>query len=240
MKPNKSILELSCVRIKKESTIWILLLICFYAIFAYYFDTLKMSSPFKAETEKIINEIALGLSYSYIAGMIFYYFSVFRPNTKKARAVLANAVEDLRLFKDDFSEMSRLLIGDDWLTNKEAHKYVFKEIAKKDYEEFSLEILIPISNECATIFKDFISRSDSYLKSIMSYEQYLFSDEYEKLTKIRLSFTFSQIRIYFSETDVTYYRKKTLMVFIRELIDINEKVVLLYQELLKYGYDFQK
>ena len=240
MKPKKNILELSFIRIKREPTIWILLVICIYAVFAYYFDSLKIYSHFQDITIKMINEIALGLSYSYIAGMIFYYFSVFRPNTKKARAVLVNAVEDLRFFKDDFSELSRQLFGDDWLTANDSDILVFREIAKSDYDSYSDQKPVAISNEYSSIFKNFIRKFDFYLNSTMAYEQYLSSDEYERLTEIRLSFSFSQIRIYFNETDIPYYKKKTLLEFIRELIVINRKVVQIYHDLSKYGYDFHK
>jgi len=240
MKPKKTILELSAIRIIKEPTIWILLVICIYAVFAYYFDSLKIDSHFQDKTIKMINEIALGLSYSYIAGMIFYYFSVFRPNTKKARAVLVNVVEDLRFFKDDFSELSNQLFGDDWLTKKNSDILVFREIAKSDYDSYSDQIPVAISNEYSSIFKNFIRKFDFYLNSTMVYEQYLSSDEYERLTEIRLSLSFSQIRIDFNETDITYYNKETLLEIIRDLIAINMKVVQIYHDLSKYGYDFHK
>ena len=101
MKPNKSVCALSWGRMLKEPLIWILLLVCIYSVFAYYFDFLKLHSPFSIETAKKISEIMLGLSYSYIAGMVFYFLSEFRTTTHKSRPVLTNAVEDLRLFKVD-------------------------------------------------------------------------------------------------------------------------------------------
>lgn len=240
MKQNSSILKLSWIRIKKEPAIWILSVVCLYIVIAYYFDEVKIPSPFSQSTVDAINIIAFSLSCSYIAGMIFYIISEFRIQTRKARAVLANAVEDLRLFKDDFSELSRKIWGDDWLTALDTEESVFREIAKFDYSINSENNLIEIPKSLVRLLKDYISKFDYYLKSAMSYEPYFSPEEYQKMTEIRMSFAFSQVRIHFDETNGTYYNSKTLMAFINNIIEVNRKTVLLYVELQRYGYDSQK
>lgn len=182
--------------------------------------------------------MAFSLSCSYIAGMVFHIISDFCPKTREARAVLANAGEDLRLLKDDFSELSRQIWGDDWLTSEDAKNSVFRAITNKDFTENDNPITL--SDDKASLLKDFILKFDSCLSSIMSHKSYISSKEYQKLSEVRMSFSFNQVRIHFYATESLCYSNKTLMLFIRDLIDVNKKVVELYEELLSYGYDFQK
>ncbi len=240
MKPNSSILKLSWIRIKKEPAIWILLGFCLYIIIAFYFEKVRIPSPFSQKTVDSINAMVLSLSCSYIAGMIFYIISEFRIQTRKARAVLANAVEDLRLLKDDFSELSRLIWGDDWLTGQDAKETIFREISNLVFSENMNNKPIQIPKNLVRLFKDYIRKFDSYLISAMSYESYFSPEEYQEITEIRMSFAFNQVRTHFDETTDTFYNPKTLMLFINDLIEVNKKAVKLYVNLQRYGYDFQK
>lgn len=240
MKPNSSMIKLSWLRIKKEPAIWILLLLCLYIVFAYYIAQIRFSSLFSQETVDAINMIAFSLSCSYIAGMVFYILSEFLIQTRKARAVLANTVEDLRLFIDDFSELSKDIWGDDWLTAENANESVFRAITNIDYSESLSKGSIRLDDSSTCIFKKYINKFDTYLTSIMSYESYLSPEDFRELTEIRLSFAFNQVRIHFDESENIFYSPKTLMELIKDIISINKKVVRLYGVLQKYGYDFQK
>jgi hypothetical protein len=173
--------------------------------------------------------------------MIFYILSEFRNQIRKARVVLPNAIEYLRSFKEDFSELSRKSWGDDWSTiqDADAREEVFKGIIEKDFYKCLDNEPIKIPDNKARLLKDYISKFDSYLNSAMLYEPYLSLEEYQELTEIRMSFAFCQIR-HFNET-VTCYNPKTLMIIINNMIENNKTVVsLLHSMSTSCGYDFQK
>lgn len=221
-----SIIRLSYDRIKKKPYIWILLLVCFYIIVAYYFDKIRIPSSFSMNTTESINSIAYTISISYISGMIFYILSVFLPHIRKTRSVLKNIVEDLRLFKDHFLELWCTL-SVSWLEEEEqsVENKLFKIIAQFEYSKDLINKTIKIEGSLVSILKEYVRKFDLYLKTIMIADAYFTPDEYNQLSEIRNSYSFSQIRIHFGAINGTYYNPEDLMKVIRDLIKVNEKVV---------------
>ena len=90
-------------KIKSRDIVWILicvlLLVCLWAIAAIeLFPSLLVPVGFEAITVKGINNIALGFSYSYIAGLILYFFTVVLPDYLKRlkfQAVIKEKIKGL-------------------------------------------------------------------------------------------------------------------------------------------------
>lgn len=225
------------VRIKRELSIWLLFLFCLYIVIAYHFDSWKI--PFSFISEKAtqnFNEIFLWLSYSYVAGMIFYILSIFYPKTKKTRAVLSNVTEDLRLLKDEYYDFSLSIFGQNCLNDNLIEKDLFKEITGKDFDSLGYFPISINKNNCKFI-EDFIDKSDKILSIIMNNVEYLTYEEYLQLAKIRTSYSFQHVKIHFRDSESTpYYNKEGWIKFIKDLIETNTKVVKLYDEFnTKYG-----
>lgn len=237
MKPKNSICKLSRIRIKKEPRIWLFFGVCIYIVIAHYYESIRIPTLFFREFTDAINEVAFTLSCSYIAGMILYVLTEFLNTTKKARAVLPNAVESLRYLKDDFYELSQCIYEKDWLCDKDAEEEVFKEIAGSNYESESVDGSIKISESLVRLFKMYVSKFDSCLRVAMLYEPYFSPDEYQKLTDIYMSYAFAQVRNHFGTENGTNYPPEKLKTFIEKLIEVNRKTVELYDVLSKqYGY----
>lgn len=67
---------------------------------------------------------------------------------------------------------------------------------------------IKLKTEIVSISTRYIQIFDRYLDRLISYEDYLDNDTYNKLAKIRNCYSFQQIRYYFNNS--TYYNQDTL------------------------------
>ena len=94
---------------KRTAPIWILFIICIYSVFACSFETLRLDL-FRINKNIIfvnkINDIIKNLSFSYIAGAIFFFLSDTIPFLRRKK--LANKIVEKSLCQmidaiDDFS-----------------------------------------------------------------------------------------------------------------------------------------
>jgi len=167
---NKKMIALYWDRIIKEKTVWILGIVCLYAIIAYYYEAIRCPSLFYERTADIINNIALGLSYSYFAAMLFYILNDFLPQTKKAHSVLMNAAEEMRQLKEKYQGF-----GIEESLSEEEFISLF---TNTDTDTDSM----PIRPATVSFLKENFQIFDTVLLSIMSiYGQYLSDDDFSKI-----------------------------------------------------------
>jgi hypothetical protein len=230
----KNIKSLLWIRAKKEYPLWIVLFLCLYIISTYFFDCIKCTIAISPETATKINEFALALSYSYVAGIIVYLLTTFIPTTRKARVTLMNVMTDLNMLKDNFHELLSLIGYDCSKEKEDAETDAFNVITGKDSDSTDNSTPIPIKADCVKGLKEYVKKFDDSITAILQFEQYLYPNECEKLVEIKLSNTFQQIRIYFKEAKPPRYKGDGIIEFIQELSKINDLVILLHKDLQQY------
>lgn len=226
-----NILLLIWERIKKDPFIWFLLIVCLYIVSAYYFNNIRIPTSFSIEIVEGINSIAFNLSLSYISGMILYILSVFLPNVRKTNAVLRNLLEDLRLFKDCYYEFLSLC-GIHEFNDDKAAENLFQNISKSEYDVSNMHHTITLNATFVSKSKETMMEFDSYLNSIMARHDFLTSNEFDQLTEIRNSPSFSQIRHHFSYNSPTLYSSDNLIEFCGNFVEMHRRLVKLYEDML--------
>lgn len=117
--------------IKRTAPIWVLFIICIYSIVACEFESLRIRLPSLFNDVAYVNktnDIIKNLSFSYIAGVIFFFLSDTIPFLRRKRVVYKNVEKSMRLMVaaiDDFSHIVNNKIWDE------------KTDASTEYEEFS-------------------------------------------------------------------------------------------------------
>jgi len=236
MKTKTSFSKFICIRIAKEKFIWIFVPISLILIFFCNFFTI-IPLPFSEKTVDKINDIVLALSYSYLAGMIVYFLTIFLPSTRKVKFVLADFVEDLGEIKYEFSEFSRKFISDDFSAN-ETIDLIFRAIAKKDYEQISITENFEIPNEITKFYIQLYAPLSAVMEK---YEIYFDDEDYKRLSQLRQSFVFNEVKKSIKDTIPLAYNKKTLKeCFIPTMISNYKEIESLYNDFSSvYGYDYQ-
>lgn len=236
MKQLKKPISIICQRIQNERIIWISFLICLVVIFAYHAVSKEcLLSQFSS----ILNFISeyqieiISLAISYIAGVIFYVFSVLIPYALNSRAILPDIAEELRYLKDVFRDLSSELIGKNWLDNA---NYIDEAIGTLKKNPTPQGGHYSLSDYHKSVLKNFINKVDSRIRYVQKYSVgYLTDDEMKSLLEINRSKVLEQMRDYvcdfsriFSESDI--YQ------LINALIEVNRKEVALYHKLAKRIY----
>jgi hypothetical protein len=239
MKQKKKISELVLFKMKKEKYIWLLFLLCLICVLLISFDCKIIPSPFDLDTTEKINTTIISLANNCMVGIIVYLLVTLIPVTKKLQFVMPDFIDDLSELKDDFIELSRKTIGDDF-TNAKLPKDEISASIWNIWSEYYDNLLgsyqIP---ECII---EFYIQMDSKLNNLLlNYGSYLQSDEYERVSKLKNSFIFSQVRKSKKETLPLAANKKTIeQCYIPHLISNQETVNSLYDYFSEiYGYNFQ-
>jgi hypothetical protein len=218
-------------KIRDELLIWCIFLFAIYICISYHLHILQLPNLFSLDSDLIegINSIVVNLSYSFTAGIIFYFFSVILPEAQKSIIVFPNLLNELEIFLSEFSELSRKVWGDDWISSKtpeDVRTTVYYSICGEYPDSHDDSHNVNVNAEFVKNMLPFYNRTDSILEKIMIYEKYLTKSEYKKLEKLRSNFyENNQFRRDFnSYISPLSCQSKTLKLYINSLIYINNKV----------------
>lgn len=208
---------------------WFFLIVSIWIVSAYYIDTIKISTSLNEKTVSSINDILLALALAYIAGMFVYILTVYIPVKRKRKVILYFVSEDLRYLKDEMYDFSITICDGNWL---ERDKVRFQDIMN-GMAELGDDDLYSISQNNVKFMKERMSRFDSYLRVIISFHNYLLSDELRDLQEIRNSHSFDQLRHDFEFHKEKNYDKDALSKLVDDLVTTNQKIVDLYGKINK-------
>jgi len=208
---------------------WILLIVSVYIVCVYHIDALQIPSCLTDKMVSSINDILLALALAYIAGMFVYIPTVYMPKKRKRTEILYFVSEDLRYLKDEMYDFSISICDGNWLErDKVSLEDIINGMAKLEDNG-----LYSISQNNAKFMKERMFRFDSYLRVIISLHSYLLSDEIKDLKEIRNSDSFNKLRHDFQNNEKRNFDKKSLSVFINDLVTTNQKIVDLYGKINK-------
>ena len=126
-----------CSYFKKTAPIWILFIICIYCVFACEFESLR-SDVFSFNEEKAvvnkINEIIKNLSFSYIAGVIFFSLSDTIPFLRRKKIAYRNVNKSLFQMINAIDDFSMSINSCKW-DEKTNTENVFEDFSGGEYTE---------------------------------------------------------------------------------------------------------
>ena len=151
-----------------------------------------------SENYQNINQVSLNLSYSYIAGLIFYFFISYLPfllTKQKLKTVINLKIDDLSSQIESYIQTFRskeLKEGIESI-NLESIKNVLSEKTLLDESCFSRIMALKMSNH------DFITQTKSavfdLIETILQYKQYMTLEQIVNLEKIRDSKFFHLLKV---------------------------------------------
>lgn len=120
---------------KNTVFVWVLLLVCIYIALACEFESLRLSvfsiNKDLSYVDKV-NTILENLSFSYIAGVIFFFLSDTIPFLRRKKIAYRHVEKSLRLIIESIDSFSTLINGNIWDANTDS-KVVFEEYTGRVY-----------------------------------------------------------------------------------------------------------
>ena len=166
-------------------------------------------------------------TYSYITGILIYFLTVTYPHAKRSQIILPKLCDKVRLFKDDFRELSFALCNKDWCEDDFIPKNEIDMI--KHYGKNPNNNTYYSLNFCFPILKSKIDAFDSYADYILNHQEELSNYEIKILLEVRHSSIFDKIRT--KEIATPLLDENDLINFIEELREENKKIINVYDEM---------
>lgn len=152
---------------KKTVVVWIVFVICIYSIFACEFDELKIPfSLIHRDIEKI-NNIIKNISYSYIAGVIFFLLSDTIPYLRRKKVACKNVDKSLKFIVNAIDKFSLSINNKIW-TNETSAIMIFEDYSGGEYSDNMPPVLLP---------KHILSVMNTFAESININLDYILSQE---------------------------------------------------------------
>ena len=228
---------------RHEKVVCILAIVSIFIIFAYYGVTKQglielltsVCAAIASKCEDLINfltkykDAILAFAISYVSGFILYLLTNVLSIVRKYRTVLLDIMEDIRYLKDTFREMSSELSGEDWCENVN-----WDDVSKKMFvQEIVGGQRLPLNASTIDSLKNFIPQLDNYIFSIFrNGVEYLEQNELDMLLEIKRAKVLELLR-YHINGNFPCYTQEELKTKIQDLIDVNKKVVQLYELISK-------
>ena len=164
--------------------VWLILAVCLYTVVACEFPSWRIITlSASGESVEKINGIAKNLSYSYIAGVVFYVLSELIPFLHKQGFVLMRLkpyVENLVVAIDDLIYgLTGCKLRDDEIKNGEG---VYSLITEHDYEA---EGYNQLKDNQRLAIRSFVAQMDKGLDMLLSNDVYIGNDDF--VTALSLS-----------------------------------------------------
>ena len=170
--------------------------ICLYIIFSVGLDIIgKIGSSYNSVK---INNVALNLSYSYIAGLIFYFFISYLPfiqTKKKLKPAITSKIEYLSTLIKSFIQTFESTENN--LSLKGIHpNYIEKLIVNKSVLDSSYYSVMGRTMTNQDFLNGHKENIENLIEKILSYREYLSSDQVLYLEEIRDSKFFDLLKIH--------------------------------------------
>ena len=172
--------------IKKTIFIWVLFIVCIYCILACEFESLRMAI-FSINEDIIvvekINNIIKNLSFSYVAGVIFFFLSDTIPFQRRQKFVNKNVNRSLNLIYNAIDDFSKSINNKKWNETIDP-KSIYEDIFGGEYPEQEYKQKLPL-NIISDMLK-FANTINPYIDFIISQELYVNSKLVKNLEDIKL------------------------------------------------------
>ena len=175
-------------RILKHSDIWVSLLavICLYAIFQIKFDfAFFIGTSKKADA---INEIITNLSYSYLAGYIFYFLTVTLPNWKMKSKLKSALFGKIKTIESKYRACLESVVQLPETLSEAPTQEEIKELFKqKSYMDSCRLAKVGEKMTIASYIKESHEESVRLATQLLEYKPWLSSDAIAQIEKVRNS-----------------------------------------------------
>lgn len=181
---------------------------------------------------KAFKTVFEGIAISYIAGVIFYFFSVVLPDAKRSIPHLTACLESLRYINDYFCELSMELTGENWLNDKKDIDKIVKDIYESwDRSKTKHDKCIVHDQRFVKFYKQFNKRIDVIFANNIC----LSTDELKILSQIR--YNKSICCIYdLDDIENIVLNENQSKLFLKNLIEVNKECRKVYGDLIKRVY----
>ena len=211
---------------KKTSLIWILFLICIYIVCACEFELLRISmfSVNKGlEFVDKINKIIENLSFSYIAGVIFFSLSDTIPFLRRKKIASKGIEKSLVQMNNAIDDFSLSINNSKW--NKDTNtKLVFEEFSGGEYAENAPQI--KLTSDKISLVENLTKKIDQGIDFIISYELYADTNLINDMTCIKFNDQFLFLRsISNNSNNDFYFSADSIIAVFDEIIEIKNKIL---------------
>lgn len=211
--------------IKKTIFIWVLFIICIYCILACEFESLRMDI-FSINEDVIvvgkINDIIKNLSFSYVAGVIFFFLSDTIPFHRRQKVVIKNVNRTLNLVFNAIDDFSQSINSKTWNETIDP-KLIYEDIFGGEYPEQEYKQKLPLN-----IITDMLKLTNimnSCIDFIISQELYVNSKLIKDLEDIKLCDGMRYISSLSVDTNNIYITPKDLTSVFRDIIKIKSIIL---------------
>lgn len=207
---------------KKTAVVWIVFVICIYSIFACEFDELKIPfSSIHRDIEKI-NNIIKNISYSYIAGVIFFFLSDTIPYLRRKKVAYKNVDKSLIFIVNAIDNFSLSINNKVW-TNETSATMIFEDYSGGEYSDNMPPVILP--RHILSVMNNFAESINKNLDYILSQELYNTRELQKEMELIKLCESIQYISsISLDENNETLVEPFKIVKLFSDVIEIRKTV----------------
>lgn len=204
--------------------IGILLLICIYCVLACEFQELRIRVEYSQDSLDKINDIVKNLSFSYIAGVIFFLLSDTIPYCRRKKITLKYVEKAMSLMLLSIDDFTINVNGKKWDSNTEPYE-IYEDISGAIYEGDS-QIKYTVPDNVIISLQNLYNSLNMNIDFILAQELYIDDCLLDMLEQIKSDkrFQYSCGLSLNANTCITIY----------ELVEIFKLIISIKSKLLKY------
>ena len=210
--------------IKKTAFIWGLFIVCLYCIIACEFESLRIDIFSINEDVTVvnkINDIIKNLSFSYVAGVVFFFLSDTIPFHRRQKVVIKNVNRSLNLVFNAIDDFSQSINSKTWNETIDP-RLIYEDIFGGEYPEQGYSLKLPL-NIIADMLK-LANIMNPCIDFIISQELYINSKLIKDLEDIKLCDGIRYISSLSVDTDNIISSAELVSVF-RDIIKIRSIIL---------------
>jgi hypothetical protein len=188
-------------------------------------ENTKLSISLSIEWIKFLKEVAYNVAGSYIAGYLFYFFSVLIPQSKRLVSIYNVIFEHIRYAKDELKDLSYNVCGS---FNIEENGFGLKLAEKKGEDNNE------ICEEHGKLIAMTMTNIDDFMSFSLANAEHLDNEELSNLCKIKKLV----IKLYYKATNFQTYPilmgEKEYKEFINEIREVNILLESIQTSIKKY------
>ena len=203
----------------KTWKVWLILAICVYSIIACDFEEARLDLFAINATQDTIgklNGIIKNLSYSYIAGCVFFFLSDSLPFLRRLKIANRSMTSAINQCKKSLYELECCLSGVCWASMDDSS--IFESITEAECDDDAQ--IVNIKKHKYMAIRTFLSELDRTCNFILSQELYLNETQFRIASQILAD---SRLDVFRSEPDdAVMMSKKVIMDFINAIKEVKK------------------
>lgn len=208
---------------KRTALVWALFIVCIYSVVACEFESLRikwLSIDKEVAFVNKVNGIIENLSFSYIAGVIFFFLSDTIPYIRRKTIAYKNAERSLRLILKSIDEFSLSINNEIWNEGTDAIS-IYEDYFGEELSDENQSILIkkPLLFDTLKLVR-YVNSGISFL---LSQELYLDAKLINDIESIKLSEEWHYVSS-LSDGNEVRVSSKIVLAIIKKIISIKATV----------------